>query len=35
MQVSGSCLEITMTEQQLNTSQIGAGVEQVCGERVA
>jgi hypothetical protein len=34
MQVSGGSLEIAMTEQQLNTAQIGTGVKQVCGERV-
>jgi hypothetical protein len=35
MQVDGSDLEVSMTEQYLNGAQVGSGFEQVCGETMA
>jgi len=35
MQVEGSDLEVSMTEQYLNGAQVGSGFEQVCGETMS
>ena len=35
MQVDGSDLEVSMTEQDLNGAQVGSGFEQVCGETMS